>query len=178
MGVRIVTQPTVEPVTLAEVKQDLRIEHTDYDTMLARHITAARSWLERRIQRKIAEQELEFTFDEFPAAEIKLPVGPAIAVTEITYDDEGGFEQTVDSATYWLDNVSEDSWIFPEESWPVTLDAVNSVRVYYTAGYDDLANVPAELKQAIRLKVQELYEGGDYEKAITDLITNSLRIYA
>lgn len=178
MGVRIVTQPAVEPVTLTEVKQDLRIDHTDDDIKLARFISAARWWAERRIQGKIALQELEFAFDGFPTAEVKLPVGPVASIVGVFYDDEAGLEVEMPGGDYWLDNTSDDAWLFPETGWPSTLVAVNSVRIHYMAGYAVLADVPAHLKQAIRLKVQELYDGGDYTRAIEDLILNEMRLVA
>lgn len=178
MGLRVITQPTVEPVSLAEAKQDLRVEHTDDDAKIARHIAAAREFIEQRIQRKIASQELEFTIDAFPSFEIKLPVGPVQEVTGIFYDDEEGFEQEIISDDYWLDNTGFDSWVFPSVAWPGTLDGVNAVRVNYLAGYATPDETPAPLKAAIQLKIQELYDGGDYSRAVGDLITNYLTMVA
>jgi len=173
MGTRLVTtEPTVEPITLAEIKADLRISHTDDDAKLQRYIADARAWVERRVQQKIASQTWEFVIDEFPAAEIKLPFSPVQEVVSIAYDGTDGLEAEVDPVDYYLDNVSLNAWIFPSEAWPATLSAVNAVRVTFVAGYASPAEAPGPLKQAIRLKVQEFYDREDNERAVHDLLTN------
>ena len=173
MGIRLVaTEPTIELVTLAEIKVDLGVSHTDDDAKLERYIVSAREWVEKRTQQKIATQTWEFTIDEFPPAEIKLPFSPVQDVVSILYDDPTGLEAEVDVIDYYVDNVSKDSWVFPIESWPTTLDAVNAVRIQFIAGYPTSAAAPAPLLQAIRLKIQEFYDREDNGQAIHDLLTN------
>jgi uncharacterized phiE125 gp8 family phage protein len=173
MGIRLITdEPTVEPVTLAEIKQDLNISHTDDDVKLGRFIASAREWVERRIQQKIASQTWEFIIDAFPAAEIKMPFTPVQGIVSILYDSSGGLEAEVDPINYYLDNVSKDHWVFPIVDWPATLDAVNSVRITLVGGYATPEEAPTPLRQAIRLKVQEFYDREDNGQAIHDLLTN------
>jgi len=173
MGVWLdISIPPVEPVTLIEIKQDLGISHTDDDVKLGRYIVSAREWVERRVQQKIALQSYTFFIDEFPAVEIKMPFIPVQEITEINYDDTDGVETIIDPIDYYLDNVSKDHWIFPVESWPVVLTAANAVRIVFLAGYPSPEEAPAPLRQAIRLKVQEFYDGEDKSRPIHDLLTN------
>lgn len=171
MELRVVTPPTVEPVTLPEIKADLRISHTDDDVRLARHISEAREFIETRIQYKLAEQTLEYTIDEFPISIISLPAGPAKSVTSVLYDDTDLVEQTVDPATYYLQSVLRQPRIFPTGTWPTAVDRVGAVRIQYVAGLEP-DEVPLPIKSALRLKIQELYDGDDKSRAINDLLTN------
>lgn len=171
MELRVLTQPTVEPVTLVDIKKDLRIDHTDDDAQLARYISSAREFIETRIQSKIAEQTLEYSIDEFPAFGISLPVGPVQSVTSLVYDDADLVEQTVDTADYYLQSVLRQPRIFPTGAWPTAVGRIGAVRIQYVAGLTP-GDVPLPIKSALRLKVQELYDGEDRSRAINDLLTN------
>src|SRR4051794_32807573 len=139
MGLNVIAQPVEEAVELADLKQDLRIAHTDDDARLNRLNAEAREWVETRAERQLALKTWEFTIDYFPAAEIYLPLRPVDAVVSIKYDDAQGMEQIFPPSSYYLDNVSEYGWLFAVDAWPVTLDAVNAVRIVFTAGYSDQA---------------------------------------
>lgn len=171
MELRVVTHPTVEPVTLVDIKKDLRIDHNDDDAKLSRHISEAREFIETRIQAKIAEQTLEYSIDEFPVFGLSLPVGPAQSVTSILFDDADLVEQTVDPADYYLQSVLRQPRIFPTGTWPTAVGRVGAVRIQYVAGLEP-ADVPLPIKSALRLKVQEFYDGEDKGRAINDLLTN------
>ncbi len=87
MGVRLITSPAIEPVTLAEAKADLRIDHDDDNALLGRHIAEAREWVEKLLQIKLLFQTWELVIDKFPPSEIKLPFGPVNSIVSILYDD-------------------------------------------------------------------------------------------
>src|SRR5215207_4394029 len=136
MGLRVIAPPELEPLTLAQAKADLRVDHSDDDDKITRYIAAARFWVERLTERKVALQTLEFVFDAFPVSEIKLPRAPVQEIVSVNYDNEAGGEQTVSPDDYWLDNADESrAWLFPETTWPATLDAVSTVRIQFKAGY-------------------------------------------
>lgn len=176
MGLRLITPPAVEPVSVNDIKQALRIDHTDDDVILVTHVASAREFVERRIQSQVAVKTWEFVIDAFPEAEIALPLRPVSSVTSIKYDDVGGVEQTVNPSTYVLDNVSRDHWVFTSSSWPVAMDSFNSVRVRFVAGYSDPTLIPPSIKAAIILKTKELYDGEDTKEAVHNLLTNHYSI--
>lgn len=160
MGLRLITPPAEEPVSLDEAKAHLRITGNAEDTILALYIAAARQWIDGRdgwLGRAILTQTWELVLDEFPASEIRLPFGPVQQVSSVKYDDAGGIEQTIDPGDYTLDATSSLPWILPAISWPATLDAINSVRVQFVAGYPSAADVPAPIRAAILLLVKDLY---------------------
>ena len=165
---RLITPPAAEPLTLTEVKAHLGITGTEQDAALALYLTAVRETTEKVLSRAFMPQVWEQVIDAFPTEEIQLPKVPVRSIVEVTYDDELGDEQVLAANQYYLDNISEPSWIFPtSDEWGsvATLDAVNAVRVQFVAGYADLedeeavaqAAVPAPIKQALLLMLGHTY---------------------
>lgn len=167
MALRLITVPSVEPVTLTEAKAHLRVDHTADDTLISAYIAAARTDCEEWTARAFVTQTWELVLDEFPVDEIMLPRPPLQSVTSIKYDDGNGIEQTLAVDQYTVDNVSQPGWVVPVLSgWPSsTFEGINSVRIRYVAGYlnadspaDLTANIPQSIKSAILLQVGRLYE--------------------
>lgn len=173
---KLITAPTVEPITLAEARLHLKLtatgspaSHPD-DSIVTSLITVARELLDGqagRLGRCLVPQTWEYALDDFPANEIRLPLPPLIGVTSIKYDDEDGVEQTVDAADYVVDgdDAIQAAWILPLSTvtWPDTLDSVNTVRIRFTAGYpggspEDGSGVPLPIRQTMLLLLTALYE--------------------
>jgi uncharacterized phiE125 gp8 family phage protein len=156
MSLKRITQPSSEPVLLADVKAQLSIATADtlVDAIITRRITEARQWAENFMGRTIMPSNWEVVLDQFPQ-EIELFYPPATAIVSITYIDTASVTQTMDAADYYLDEDAVPNWVLPAygEQWPDTLDTANAVRVRYTAGYDDAASVPGQIKEAIMLTI-------------------------
>lgn len=166
MGLRPVSAPVAEPVTLAEAKAHLRVTHSDDDAYITRLISAARAHIEDDINRAIATQTWRLTLDQFPCStDIRMDFGPVVSITSVAYDDADGIEQTVLAANYFLDNQNNPAWLVAaEDGWPDTLSAVNAVRIDYVAGWDS-GMTPPGLIQALLMLVGEWY---DNREAATD----------
>ena len=138
MSFHITKQPTVEPVTLQQLKDHLRIYHTEEDSLLETYLKAARMYAETTLcWRAFVEQEIEYIRDSF-LYEIKLPRPPLRSVQSITYKDTTGAENTIEPVEYIVDTDSEPARIVPayDKNWPTSpLYPVNAVKVSYTAGY-------------------------------------------
>jgi uncharacterized phiE125 gp8 family phage protein len=181
MGLRLITPPADEPLSLSEVKANLHIDHTDDDAVLTQIIAEAREWMEDRVQQKFMTQTWELVIDYFPANEVLFPIRPVQSITGVFYRDTDGVEQTVLADDYYLDNLSSDAWLFPvsDVAWPTDLlDAVNAVRIRFVAGYESAARVPGAIKRALHLKVRELYEETDTVQAVNNLLMNQIRLEA
>jgi len=185
MAIKLITAPVVEPLTLAEVKQHLRVVVDDEDSTISTYISAARSFVDGQggfLGRALVTQTWELTLDKFPVSEIKVPLPPLQEVVSVKYDDSAGFEQTVDPDDYFVDNVNEPGWIVPIQgaAWPTPLDAVNSVRVRFVAGYlpssdsppDLRANIPFSIKAAMLLIIGGFYV--NRENVVVGTIVNKL----
>lgn len=152
-------EPSVEPVSVADIKLNSRIDSDLEDTWIADAIKTAREQAEHRTGRAFINRTLECVLDEFPEAEIKLPLVPAVSVTHIKYIDSTGTLQTFDAANYGLDTYGIEQWIMPTTDWPTTYDAANAVRITYVAGYGaDATFCPNSVKQWIKAAVDAMYK--------------------
>jgi uncharacterized phiE125 gp8 family phage protein len=162
MALKIITAPATEPVTLAECRQQLRIDTLDDDTLLTALITAARESCEHLLGRALITQTLELVLDEFPSGdEICLQRPPVSSITSIKYLDDAGVEQTWSSANYTLDTDDISARVLlatPTTIYPSTYDRDSAVRIRYVAGYGAASAVPVAIKQWILIRVATLYE--------------------
>lgn len=157
MIARRTTEPAAEPVTLAEAKLHLRVDHTDEDDYITSLITAARLMCEQRTGKTLISSGWTAYADEFED-ELTLPNPSVTAVASITYVDINGTTQTLDPSDYRADMVSDPARIKPVTEWPETDDRMNAVVVTYTAGYANAAAVPVPLKQWCLLAIGDMYE--------------------
>jgi len=165
MGLRLITPPAEEPVTLAEAKAQLRLEHALDDTTVTALISTARQYVELATWRALVTQTWELSLDGFPVwsvtcpREIQLPKGDVQSVTSVKYDDPAGVEQTFPASSYIVDGYPPARVVLKRvANWPATNFEALSVRVRYVAGYGAASAVPGPLKQATLLLVSQMYE--------------------
>jgi uncharacterized phiE125 gp8 family phage protein len=163
VGLKLVTPPEVEPVTLEEAKAHLRLDSDADDAYVSALITAARERVELFLRRALITQTFECTLDGFPASPvIDLPRPPLQSVESIKYIDTAGKVQTLAPGDYVADASSNEigrvalAW---NRFWPVTRCSINSVVIQFTAGYGDASeDVPQAIRQGILIEVSNLYE--------------------
>lgn len=155
MGLKLITAPSAEPVTLSDVKAQLPVltGDTSQDAVITRRITEARQWVEEYLDRSLINQTWERALDQF-ADTIDLPKGPVSSVSSVKYLDPDGVEQTLAGTEYQLDDYGSPAWVMPAygKSWPSTQSTINAVKVRYVAGYGAAgSSVPGPIKEAIML---------------------------
>jgi uncharacterized phiE125 gp8 family phage protein len=152
-----ITGPSAEPVTLAQAKVQLRIDHDDENALIESWIRSARELAEAHTGKRFVTQQVRMTLKAFPCHPddvIRLPVGPVTAITGFTYTDEAGATQALaENSGYqaWLDH--NPPLLAPPayESWPTTKGgALKAVTVEFTAG-TAVADVPGSVATAILL---------------------------
>lgn len=148
-------------VSAATLKQNLRVDFDDDDTLIESMLDAATNYLERATGVRLqGASEVTDTYPEF-FDKLHLNYWPVQSVTSVTYTDDGGDSQTVDSGTYYLwDRRYARSCvvIHPDYAWPS--DAIlkeNAVTVTYQAGFESLSDIPKSLIQAIILLASHWY---------------------
>lgn len=178
---KVVSPPTVEPVSLEEVKAELGLYSGDADQRLTRMIRAARELAEAYTGRAFITQELEMQLDTFPSAELpwwdgvrsgarraltgdgylRLMRPPTQDVMEIRYYDSRDAEHVVDPATYYLDELVEPNRILLAEgaTWPIDPRRRAAVTIKYIAGYGDHPqDVPVLVAEAILAHVRDSFD--------------------
>lgn len=159
--VQRVTDPDVEPITRARAKEHLRLD-SDFtldDDLLDAYISAARDQAEKYCNRSFALADFFLILARFPGGSnpIALPDPQTVAVSAVTYIDDTGAEQTVDSADYTLD--TDRQQIRPTGEWPT---GATSIKVSYSAGPDGSASPaeqpPKSVIQAMLLLIADMYE--------------------
>lgn len=157
----LVTAPTAEPVTLDELKAQVRVDKdaTDENAYLTSLIIAARQLVEVETRRALVTQTWRLTLDCFPEWFIDIAKPPVPAITSVIYDDTGGTATTMSSSNYVLDSDAEPARLYPAYSlfWPSTRDAPRAVRILFVAGYGAPSAVPQWAKQAILLLAAHWY---------------------
>ena len=87
MKVVITTDITLEPLTLEEVKEALKISGSGHDTELERLITDCRMFIEKAIDTSVSERDIAVTSDT-ELEEWELPLGPVSNLVESTDADD------------------------------------------------------------------------------------------
>lgn len=182
MGLKLITPPATDPITLAEAKAHLRVIDNDDDVLIAAIVKSATANAEGFLGRALVDQTWDLYLDAFPTTndlEIKIPLPPLIGVVSVNYFNSAGIETQVNSDAYYVDNASQPGWIVPTggRSWPTTLDAINAVRVTFRAGYLDNSSppqvaVPFDIRAGILLTVGSLYE--HREQVVVGTVTAKL----
>jgi uncharacterized phiE125 gp8 family phage protein len=177
MPSKIYAQPSSEPISLEEAKLHLRVDtdDTSEDALLYGYIAAARRHCEGFLGRALITQTWDFYLDSFPrAGYIELPFPPLQSVTTLKYKDAAGALQTWAATNYVVDTVGEPGRVSLAYgiSWPSTYDEIQAVQIRFVCGYGNAGSVPPNMKNAILLKISDLYENrGDAERAF---VTNTL----
>lgn len=160
MSLTLIIPPAIEPVSVAEVRAQCRIDDSTEDALLAIYIQAARQHAEGLLFSALVTQTWEQTLDAFPAEEIKLLKPPVLGVTSVAYIDASGAVVTLPEASYVLDAATGPGWLFPASgtSWPSTSAVINAVRIRFTAGFGPSAtDVPAPIRQWLLLTIAYLH---------------------
>jgi len=168
-----VTAPTIEPLTLSQVKRHCRVSIDDDDDLVTEDlIPAVRDRCELVTGRQLVEATWDLRLDSFPCdGTIDVPKPPLIAVVSVTYIDTAGATQTWAANQYQVDLPSgarsARGRIAPAYGviWPSTRVQLNAVTVRFRAGYvpttgigtPDRTLVPALLRQALSRDAASLY---------------------
>jgi len=139
-GLKLVTPPAVEPISVAMLKNHARIEISDDDvSVLPRFIRAARRQFERDTNRFLVTQTWNLLLDAFPLRSIPIlvPRPPLQSVVSIVTVNTDQSQATMDPTTYLVDTASEPGRIglIDTSIWPQNLRSFQPITVQFVAGY-------------------------------------------
>jgi len=177
MSTVLITPPSVQPVSVAEMKNTLKLEdsETDDDALLAGLIRSAVEYAEMYQNRRLMTQTWDLKLDGFPCgapeqpwsqlgrpwSTIEIPFAPLQSVTSITYTDNNGTTQTWSSSLYTVLKNGLTGRVVPayQQVYPSTRAVPESVTVRFVCGYgDNPGNVPERTRWGIQLLVKQWYD--------------------
>lgn len=164
MALVMTSGPAAEPVTVAEAKAHLRIDHSAEDVLIGSLILTSRLHIEAALGIALIAQGWRLLLDSWPrGAQVRVPLRPLIAVSEIRVRAADGTPTVVDADAYEPDTASNSPRIVrTAASWPQPGRAAHGIEIDFTAGFGTTADdVPAPIKQAVLLLVAHWYEHRD-----------------
>jgi uncharacterized phiE125 gp8 family phage protein len=150
----------LEPVTVADAQQHLRVTSTDEQAWIARAVKAARQQIEEYVHFGLLTQTWQYVQAGF-TPEIVLPMAGPLQSATVQYYDAAGALQTASSSLYDVDTVTEPGRLVlkPDQVWPQTqAGRANAVLVTYLVGQTSVQNVRADIVSALLLLVGDQYE--------------------
>ena len=157
----LLTGPAAEPITLAEAKQFLRVEHDDDDDIIAALIAGSRIHVETQTRRALITQSWRLTRDAWPESGFVavLPV-PLAELDAARIHKADGSTQAIDVDAFAVDTAAAPARLgFTRGALPVPERQVGGIEIDVTCGYgDEPDDVPEPLRQAIRLLVAHWYD--------------------
>jgi uncharacterized phiE125 gp8 family phage protein len=156
--------PTVEPVTVSEAKDHLRITTNDEDSLIADLVISCREVAEGVTRRAILTQTWDYYLQQFPPnTEVVLPFGNLQSVTSVKWKATDGTETTLTSGTDYLVELNGEGHgkiVLPYGSiWPPgPMYTSNAITIRFVCGWTTAFLVPYRIKAAIKMLVAEMYE--------------------
>ena len=154
MNIRVITAPTVEPITLEQALLHVHQDAGAEDALVTWLISAARDAAEQYCNRYIAEGTYEARGADFCVA----LVAPVASIVSVKYLDTAGAEQTLADSVYEFNDEPDAPAIRLKvgQSWPATYSQADAVRVQFTAGQAP-EDVPKSIFAAMLLTLGHLY---------------------
>jgi uncharacterized phiE125 gp8 family phage protein len=158
MSSLLLAGPAAEPITLAEAKHFIRVEHADDDDVITALIAGARIHVEAATRRALMTQSWRVIRDCWPeSGRLALLPVPLASVDAARIRGADGSAQPIDVASLTIDKAAAPATVaFTAPSAPER--AVGGIEIDITCGYGGAEDVPEPLRQAIRMLVAHWYE--------------------
>lgn len=162
MTITTITPPASEPVSLAEAKLFLRVDHAHEDELIVMLITAAREAVEAAIGRALITRRVRESLDIWvreAAQGAVLGLGPVTNVVAVRLLADNGSQSVLDPERYRLDGNRDRPRLVFASGVPATLRQIGGIEIEYDCGYaDEAAELPVALRLATMQIIASLYE--------------------
>lgn len=144
MGLVVLEPPASEPVSLAEAKVRLRVEHDAEDALITALIAAAREAVEGALARALVTRRVLETHGEGAGARLRLALSPLSELVAVRLNGEplSGVASEADPALLRFEGLAP----------------IGALEIDYRAGYGAAEDVPEALRQAVLAIVAAAYE--------------------
>lgn len=162
-GLTLYTAATEEPVSILEARAQCSVTGMEHhDARLNSLNSAARKWAEDYTNRQFCTATWDLQIDRFPYGygKIYIPRAPLRSITSITYlESAAGASTTLSSSDYRVLTSREPGEV--TAAFGVALPSVypvnGTVTIRFSAGYGAASAVPSQIKDAIKLKLEQLF---------------------
>lgn len=182
MAINIVTPPASEPVSLAEAKLFLRVDHSAEDSLIVDLIGAAREAVETGCGRALITRRVRESLDIWRREAVNgavLGIGPVTDVIAVRLLADNGAQSVIDPERYRLEGQRDRPRLVFPSGFPATLRSAGGIEIEYDAGFaDDAADLPVALRLAVLQIVASLYELRQGEAAIPETARALMRPFA
>lgn len=181
MKLKLTVVPTVEPVSLEEAKDHLRVDSADDNVLITSLITTARRFIESQTGKALIDQTWELRLDK-AGETVLIPKAPLSVVSKIEVISESGVTTEVSSSLYDSDTPDDSPGRVKLKegcTWP-DHRGFDSFIVTFIAGYGAAAtDVPDELKQGMLQLIGHYYDGrqGEELPSGVEALINLHKIY-
>lgn len=145
--------PANGPVSRVDMKEHLRVDITEDDSLIAAYMDAALACLDDEIGRAFITQSWDESFQN-PTRDVYLGKLPVASLTSVKYYDADNVQQTATLSDFTL--YKSDDWAFVRsDAWPATYDRPDAITIRYVAGADE---ADPRVGQAMKLIVDHWYQ--------------------
>ncbi|MGM4997427.1 head-tail connector protein [Tardiphaga sp. 538_B7_N1_4] len=159
MSAILLVPPASEPLSLAEARQFLRVEHADDDAVITALIAAARAHVEALTRRALLTQTWRVVLDAWPAnGRIAPRIGPLQTLLAARMFDAAGMPHALDVESFVVDTAAN---VIAAPCWalPAPGRAVAGIELDVICGFGALASeVPADLVHALKILLAHWYD--------------------
>lgn len=171
MALTLLTPPTLEPVTLADMKAWLRIDSVDEDGLINALLTSARLSVETITSKVLITQSWRMVLDQWPMAPIiDAPLSPLQRLLAARVYNADGSVTALNSADFLVEvSAKQQPRLALLKRQPPPMLPISGIELDLACGYgDDGINVPEPLKLAIKMLVVFWFENrGDEPTGVT-----------
>ena len=158
----LVTAPAVEPISLSEAKEHLRVDGSDEDTLISGLISAAVSHVDADgvLGRAMISQTWAYWTRSSPGV-VTLPMSPFQSLTSVEYYDADNALQSATASDFETRLAGDRVTLRPKSGkvWPPAYTREDAIKITYVAGFGAAAtDVPQSIRQALLLLIGHWYE--------------------
>jgi uncharacterized phiE125 gp8 family phage protein len=160
MTPQLLTPPLLEPVTLEEARDYLRLDSEDEDELVESLIRAARHLVEAASGQMLIHQTWRLSLSAWPVmGRLRLPIEPLDAILAARVLDAGGAAQEIDLSALAIDEGARPPAILALGMLPQPGRRPNGIEIDVRAGHGPApADAPPQLRLAVLKLVAHWFE--------------------
>lgn len=161
-SLQVTLPPDSLPILVDDLKQHLRITHSDDDAYIMELANVAYNWIEDEADITIEETDYRLVLDSMPEF-LVLPKPPLISLDAIKYYDADNALQTLATSEYYVVPSFKLPGQVTIKGTVSTYARPDAVQVEFSAGFEEM---PYQIPHIMRLLVGSMYEHREAEVTV------------